>query len=762
MIQRNFVYRFIMVLGFLIIFFGQKLQALHIIGGEVSYSCISQDTIKKTVTLQFIFTMYRDSKSSGANFDTFADFGIYRKSVDGSSWIYYKTVSNIQVKDINDISIVQTNPCVIIPLNVGVQKGTYTFTVTLPIIDQNYFISYQRCCRNNTILNLIAPGDTGAAFTCEVTPEAQRSCNSSPVFKDFPPVVICANHALTFDHSAIDVDGDSLVYKFCAPLTAGGKDGSDGGGGASLCTGVSPSPRNCPPPYDEVRFFTPNYSYDNPMGGNPQITINPSTGLITGVPNLLGQYVVGVCVEEYRNGKLIGYLKRDFQFNVTSCEDAVVADMKATLKDGNSYELISCGETEINFVNESTDKRFIKQYYWEFDISGEKKVFSTRDVNVKFPGLGIYNAVMILNKDIVGAEDCRDTATITVKIFPSIEANYSYHFERCVAGPITFMDSSFSGAGPIQKWKWDFKQSTSNQTNPLFEFEKPGSYPVTLFVEDVNNCKDTLTKIIDYFPAAKLIVVDPNTFIGCQPANIYFNNLSQPIDETYQLEWHFGDGEMGDAISPTHTYQDIGSYDVFLKITSPDGCSTEKLWRNLIKVVESPQAGFGFTPEKPNSVQNTVEFSDESLNANSYFWKFDSLGISLLQNPQFTFRDTGDFQVTQVVLHTNGCADTSTVLIHVSPLVTLFMPNAFTPNNDGLNDVYAPVGNFFGINDYKLSIFNRWGERVFYSEDVEKGWDGYRENSSVIAPSGVYAFVVTYIDGFGEKNALKGQVTLLR
>lgn len=739
-----------------------SLKALHIIGGEVTYTCKGMDIAKKNVTYEVVFTMYRDSKSNGAQLDGLADFGIYKKSTDGTRWIYFTTVNNIRVREIEDVSIVLSNPCIIIPLNVGVQKGTYTFEVTLPIIDQSYYISYQRCCRNTTILNLRNPGDAGAAFTCEITSEGQQACNSSPKFNDFPPVVICANKSIDFDHSAVDIDGDSLVYSFCAPLTAGGKEGSDGSGNSNSCFGVTPAPNNCPPPYDEVTFFTPNYSFDNPMGGNPRVQIDSKTGLISGVPTLLGQYVVGVCVQEYRDGKLIGYLKRDFQFNVTSCEDAVKADIKATLENGIEYNVISCGNTELNFVNESTDTRFIKQYYWEFDIKGNKEIYNTRNVKVNFPGLGTYKATMILNKDIEGAEECRDTANIVVNIYPSISADFNYVYDTCVAGPIEFADASFSGAGPILKWDWDFKLSDSQQKNPLFEFENPGDHPVKLIVTDGNNCKDTITKIVNYNPVPSLIVVEPNTFIGCQPATIYFNNLSNPIDDTYDFYWDFGDGGTGSDLSPTHIFNDVGTFDIQLKLVSPIGCITEKIWRNFIKIVESPVAGFSYTPEDPNLYNNTVQFNDASSGAEYVYWKFDDLDNSFLRNPQYTFRDTGIYEILQVVSHTSGCSDTARALIDIDPLVTLFMPNAFTPDNDGLNDIYLPVGNFIGIKDYTMEIYNRWGERIFESTDVTQGWNGSRDNSGIAAPAGVYVYVVHYIDGFDEPKQEKGHVTLLR
>ena len=100
--------------------------------------------------------------------------------------------------------------------DVCVEQGFYTLTATLPPISGGYQILYQRCCRNSTIVNIVDPSGTGSTYTVDI-PESSMDCNSSPFFVNYPPIVICANSPLVFDHSAIDYDGDSLVYAICEP-----------------------------------------------------------------------------------------------------------------------------------------------------------------------------------------------------------------------------------------------------------------------------------------------------------------------------------------------------------------------------------------------------------------------------------------------------------------------------------------------------------------------------------------------------------------
>jgi len=740
-------------------FLQYSLSALHIIGGDVKFTCVDGSVEEGFRTYELTFTMYRDSRSGGANYDNPARFGIFRRQ--GNNWIHMRSLQ-INVRNVVDIPITGNNPCILVPVNVGVQRGEYTFRVTLDISDDDYMIAYQRCCRNNTILNLVDPGGTGAAFTTTISAETMRTCNNSPVFNNFPPVVICVNRPIDFDHSAFDMDGDSLVYEFCSPVTAGGTDGATTPGNANDCTGVTPDPARCPPPYRNVQFAEPRFSATEPMAGDPLVTIDPQTGLITGSPNIIGQFVVGVCVREYRNGVLIGTHQRDFQFNVTTCETAVLADLEASLKSEKDYVINSCGENTIDFRNLSTDTRFIRNYHWEFDINGQTEIYNTRNVTKTFPRLGSYDVVMILNKDLPAAAACSDTAFITVNIFPDINADFSYSYDTCVAGPIMFMDRSVSGAGSIDTWDWNFVEGISTVENPIFEFEFPGNKSVRLIVEDINECKDTSFQVIPYFPLPALIIIEPTTFIGCQPATIFFDNLSTPIDDTYTFEWSFGDGGTSSDLSPTHTFEETGLYSINLNLISPIGCETVKTWPSLINIVESPTAGFTFTPDAPDFSNNTVSFIDQSVGAVGFQWLFDTIGVSLLQNPTFTFRDTGVYNVVQIVRHESGCSDTASVVLPIRPVPKFFLPNAFTPNNDGLNDIFIPVGDFFGATNYDFTIWNRWGERVFMTSNLDEGWNGQRDNSGAHAPPGVYVYVIQYIDGFGQRQYLKGHCTLIR
>lgn len=172
----------------------------------------------------------------------------------------------------------------------------------------------------------------------------------------------------------------------------------------------------------ELHFYSVESAW-----GNPQVSINPLTGLITGTPNTLGQFVVGVCIKEYRNGILLSTVRRDFQFNVITCENTLNARMQSdSVQTNDRFILNSCGDLTVNLINQSTIESNIKSYDWEFLINGQTQVFNSKNVSVTFPGLGSYSGKLILNK---GALDCTDSADITINILPDINADFDYQYD---------------------------------------------------------------------------------------------------------------------------------------------------------------------------------------------------------------------------------------------------------------------------------------------------------------------------------------------
>jgi gliding motility-associated-like protein len=726
------------------------VHASHIIGGMMSYECTGSDTY------EFTLKVYRDCNCTDcADFDNPAYIAVYNCN-DCSNQSQASPFDRLDVF-IESIQQVETPdyPCLEEP-DVCVQEATYRFSLTLPNSDFSYHVAYQRCCRNQTVSNLILPGDQGSTFATEITPLAQDFCNDSPVFNEFPPTVICANEPLEFDHSATDPDGDQLVYSLCASLDGGGNILSNTQ--YESCIGARPNPA-CPPPYPPINFLPP-FTPTNPMGGPDPITIDPNTGLITGTPTLQGQYVVGVCVEEFRGGQLLSRTIRDFQFNVEVCDPTVVAQIGAAEQLPNQeYVVISCGENTINFINESVQEDNIDVYDWSF-MTGNGEITSNEwEPAITFPDTGQYSGTLILNPGTI----CSDTAQIRAVIYPEIVADFEFEYDTCVAGPTSFTDLSVSGSGIITNWSWNFGDGNSSSAiNPIHTYNEAGAFPVALTVTDTNECQDTYTQVIPYYPVPNLIIISPSTFLGCQPAEIFFNNLSTPINDEYDITWQFGDGGTGSAISPTYTYEEAGTYTVSIDIVSPLGCQTDTTFEDLIQILPAPTAGFSFSPQQPSNLEPSVSLTDESADAIRWFYDFGDGRTSNIANPNHTFRDTGRYEVKQIVSHPSGCQDTLVRIIDVIPEFRYFLPNAFTPNEDGTNDLYRGGGVFYGIRNFEMLIVNRWGETVFEANDPMQGWNGRKNNVGQAVPEGVYMVLVTFTGPRGDEYEYRGVATVVR
>jgi len=752
----------------LCLFFSFQVSAEHIIGGEITYECQGNGRYLVEVHL------YRDCATGNTGFDDIGTLTYFICDADGAC-------SDNQMQEDGEVirvALREVNPvlppdleCLVAPVDACVEEAIYVFELDglTPMVNSSYVLVFQRCCRNETILNINDPESSGSSYIAEINPIAQASCNNSPIFNNFPPTVICNNEPINFDHSATDSDGDSLVYSFCAPLLGGGFAGDtaiDPFGDITACDGVTPTPA-CPI-FEEVVFIEPAYSAETPMAGNPVVSIDSVTGLITGIPNIQGQFVVGVCVEEYRDGQLIGRIQRDFQFNVAACIQSITAQIQSDDVQENigpngdvisrDFNLTFCGQETVTFINESFERSFISEILWKFD---EGTILSDNwDAEVMFPGQGNYQGKLFLNPN---SPQCIDSANIFVEILPDITADFTQSFDSCTIGPVSFTDASSTEALAITNWDWDLGDgTTSNQQNPSYQYSTAGIFDISLTVTDNNGCDDTETVSINYAPAPQSVAITQNTEGGCNPTPIVFTNNSTPIGIDYDILWDFGDGNTSTEISPTHIYEEPGIYSVSLSIESPLGCQIDADYANLITILPSPTAGFSLTPDELSSTNPTVQVNNAASNTINWLYNFSNQGTASIANPSFTFRDTGQQQIVQIVTASSGCTDTLIQFIDVVPFVQWYMPNAFTPNRDGINDVFIGNGALGGSTNFTFTIWNRWGELIFETDDFREGWNGRKNNAGQDSPAGVYVYLLSYRTPRGEEIQLEGFATLVR
>ena len=247
---------------------------------------------------------------------------------------------------------------------------------------------------------------------------------------------------------------------------------------------------------------------------------------------------------------------------------------------------------------------------------------------------------------------------------------------------------------------------------------------------------------------------------GCQPLEIIFTNTG---DFGEGCEWNFGDGSISSLCGGvTHTYYNSGIYDVELTVTDVNGCSSTVLYEDYIDVFVKPVADFTFDPSTTTTEETLITFTDLSSNAEEWTWTFDDHGNSNDQNPIFTFPQLdGSYDITLIVKTDKGCSDSITKTLIITQEQLIYAPNVITPDGDSFNEIFLPYLTGIDIYDYHLAIYNRWGEVVFESYDVTKGWNG--TYGGEIVEDGVYIWQIEFGNVNNDIQHLeKGTVTLLK
>lgn len=748
MINRKYIY-FLCLIQFTVFFFPVYSFSSHIVGGEITYKFIERTG--KRIKYSFRLTLFRDiyNADNNVNFDLKARISVYLATPDG--YKMYGDDNNQAVLTIPLTKIEKVEPpkfpCLIPPSNIGVEAGIYEWESILYDTTYSYIITHQRCCRNKTIDNILAPGTTGSTYFVEITPESTKTNNSSPDFAKTPPIFICAGENINFNHSANDIEQDQLIYKFCSPLTGG--------------TETNPFPIAEPPPYENIIFKEPTYTSSAPFSGNPIIRVDPKTGYIYGMSNTIGQFLVSLCVDEYRGGKLLSRMFRDFQINIVSCKRNVNASIEANIVDiSNDTFIVNSCTPKLNLKNKSSDRSEIHSFIWQFYTPNDTLISQIWDPSFEFKDSGVYKGKLLLNPGTV----CKDSAIIIANISKGLKSDFSFKYDTCNAGPVEFTSKIMSGKYPIKQFYWDFNDGgkDTNKIKLSHIFNEPGIQKVKLVVEDSNYCVKDTTITFNWLPAPKILIVEPDLFNGCSPAKVFFNNRSKPVDSTYKVFWEFGDGQKSNIISPTHIYTLADTYTVKLKIISPLGCYKDAVFKDLVKIRPTYKADFDWTPYKVSNTEPNVSFIDKSYKSASWLWAINDKKFSSLQNPTYQFKDTGYYAIKLIMGNLFRCFDTIEKKIYVEPTIKFYMPNAFSPNSDALNEEFKGKGLTYGMKNFRMVIWNRWGEKLFETFSIEEGWNGRKNNIGADVPQGVYLYIVEFMTHSNERREIKGIVSLIR
>ncbi len=623
-----------------------EVHAGQYMGGEITYQQLSQNG--NTNTYKIVVRINRNCKS-------FADFNApviwFFNNIPG-----FPHTKVFQLKPIQSskqrLAVTKIQSCTINPPDICNDLYEFTGTIDLPVDPNGYLVYTSDCCRNAPQKNLLTETwnggveivagipEPGASFTYHTRiPGTSTPVNSSPFPKTDSIIGACVGKPLQYKFDYQDPDGDELHYVIGDP--------------AGVTTiGVS-----------QIRTigYANDFSLFQPFGMNSNLSIDPITGMLSGVPIVLGNYTICLDIQEWRNGVLINVHRREIELNVVDC--------KAVL---NAIP-VTCSTTTLLFNHANNSSL---DYLWDFGVPEILTDSSTRIYPIyTYPTSGDYPVTLIVSNPA----GCRDTVKTIAKVYDNLKVDFEWKAPICAGSPMQFMNLSSFGSGQITKYKWDHitvrgSNNFSNAKDPLYAYTYtdtvPLGYSIMLTITTDKGCTGIVTKV-------PLVYPKPSADAGRDTVIAYDLPYEMPVKSSLQNSYHW---------TPGTGLSDIRIANPTVTGGTPT-CYTIKVWGK------------------------------------------DSL-----------------------------CTSMDTVCIKYGRGPEVYLPTAFSPNGDGINDrLYVRA---VQVQVTQIAIFNRWGQTVFNTNNSNQYWDGTYQGK--IQVSGEYSWLVKGI-GPGNKPFIKeGSISLLR
>lgn len=683
-----------------------QLLATHLVGGELTYVYMGTNAAGEN-EFEVHCYIYRDCSSANTNgtgFDNSAAIGVYQ----GSTLI--TTVSGVlDLSLVTDVIPQNPNNCAFLPEDLCIERAEYIVNISLEPNQQPYTLSHQRCCRSPAITNMDNPQDQGFTLTTTIPASTTLSNpNTSPEFSELPQAFVCNNYPFSLNNSAEDADGDSLSYSLCSIYLGG--------------TPLAPIP-NPPtgPPFTEVGWAT-GFNAPDPLGALAGLSINPATGELTGTPNLVGKFALGICVTEWRNGLPIGSILRDFTLDVVTCN---------ILSPGYDAPEPCSGMTATfeQFLNPS------EAYTWDFGVDG-----ATDDVSFEaepsytYEEPGVYEVSLYFETGT-----CSDSLFFEVVVHEPWDAEFDVVDLACAdggwAGQVVLDTSAWT---EHIDFSWDFGANSIPDAlvneHPNYVWFPDGSAIEVTLLSDAFGCESNATIAFDLpaLPEASFeIVSEP-----CTGLEVSFENLSP---DSGPFSWDFGGGAglPNSEVSPTFTYPAYGTYGVTLTAGAGTECPDTQFQEVVVLPVLPFDSAWVIQPLSMCEETGFTLLQYLGQGADEVTWDFPGILTSNEPTVELYFPGAGSYEGT-ITLYNAYCdiAQSWEVIADVPPPmfgIEYIVPNVISANNDANNDVLTaaligPDGEPLAVLDpgqflhYRLQVFNRWGNELFATSQAGKGW----------------------------------------
>ena len=357
---------------------------------------------------------------------------------------------------------------------------------------------------------------------------------------------------------------------------------------------------------------------------------------------------------------------------------------------------------------------------------------------------------------------------INVNVNPALKVTASPDILICANDSTTLTAIGSGGDGGPYQYIWSPVLTTASGNSIMVKPVVNTTY--TVMVKDgcgTPAAIDSVKVLVKDIPVVKFT---GEPLSGCSPIRTVFKDSSfMNGGGIVNWTWDFGDGNHSDLKDPVHIFLNTGTsnaiYTVTLTVKANNGCIATLKKDEMISVFPLPVARFE-APVSVSIVNPLVHFTNSSIGATSWIWNFGDSLCSFAENnstqphPNHVYSEIGRYKVSLKVKNNSDCMDSTIRYVHIDPQFVIFIPNAFTPNDDGKNDLFFAKGEY--IHQFEMRIFDRWGNMIYYADSIHKPWNGKINNSGDLVQQDVYVYQIKIKDNKNRDHQYLGGVTLIR